>query len=226
MTENATTVTTLVTVQTHGSFWETRHAYTDKRECPNEHEQVCPSFGLSTTIGAEQPTDHMICTPARLGYHNKMLPRLAVSEIFRTTMTLCRCPRVANIAVIHLHSCFVCSSHTGNNVVSAASEHEFKSWLNKQRQVATNGNYSLRQMAKRWREFYGSPAVQLMTENQLVFRGYASFRFTRASNAQLPTSPPQIIGRQNCGSYNNCTTSTRFLTAHDEIVTGYPGNDH
>ncbi|GAA49838.1 neurabin-1, partial [Clonorchis sinensis] len=27
---------------------------------------------------------------------------------------------------------------------------------------------------------------------------------------QLPTSPPQIIGERNCGSYNHCTTSTRF----------------
>ncbi|KAG5445106.1 hypothetical protein CSKR_104001, partial [Clonorchis sinensis] len=38
----------------------------------------------------------------------------------------------------------------------------------------------------------------------------------RASNAQLPTSPPQIIGGRNCGSYNHCTTSTRFLTADDD----------
>ncbi|GAA53573.1 hypothetical protein CLF_110546 [Clonorchis sinensis] len=32
-----------------------------------------------------------------------------------------------------------------------------------------------------------------------------------ASNAQLPTSTPQIIGERNCGSYNHCTASTRFL---------------
>ncbi|KER24870.1 hypothetical protein T265_14318, partial [Opisthorchis viverrini] len=32
----------------------------------------------------------------------------------------------------------------------------------------------------------------------------------RACNAELPT-PPQIIGERNCGSYNHCTTSTRFL---------------
>ncbi|KAG5451246.1 hypothetical protein CSKR_201379 [Clonorchis sinensis] len=32
-----------------------------------------------------------------------------------------------------------------------------------------------------------------------------------ASNAQLPTSPPQIIGERNCDSYNHCTISTRFL---------------
>ncbi|GAA50537.1 abnormal spindle-like microcephaly-associated protein homolog [Clonorchis sinensis] len=38
----------------------------------------------------------------------------------------------------------------------------------------------------------------------------------RTSNAQLPTSPPQIIGGRNCGSYNHCTTSTRFLTADDD----------
>ncbi|GAA53378.1 hypothetical protein CLF_110103 [Clonorchis sinensis] len=40
--------------------------------------------------------------------------------------------------------------------------------------------------------------------------------FARASNEQLPTSPPQIIGGRNCGSYNHCTTSTRFLTADDD----------
>ncbi|KER24944.1 hypothetical protein T265_14311, partial [Opisthorchis viverrini] len=32
----------------------------------------------------------------------------------------------------------------------------------------------------------------------------------RGCNAQLPTHPP-IIGERNCGSYNHCTTSTRFL---------------
>ncbi|KER31836.1 hypothetical protein T265_02062 [Opisthorchis viverrini] len=32
-----------------------------------------------------------------------------------------------------------------------------------------------------------------------------------ASNAQLPTPPPQIIGERNCGNYNHCTPSTRFL---------------
>ncbi|KAG5440965.1 hypothetical protein CSKR_109720, partial [Clonorchis sinensis] len=32
-----------------------------------------------------------------------------------------------------------------------------------------------------------------------------------ASNAQLPTSPPQIIGGRNCGSYNHCRTSTRGI---------------
>ncbi|KER26597.1 hypothetical protein T265_06171 [Opisthorchis viverrini] len=31
----------------------------------------------------------------------------------------------------------------------------------------------------------------------------------RACNAQLPNPP--IIGERNCGSYNHCTTSTRFL---------------
>ncbi|GAA56526.1 hypothetical protein CLF_111057 [Clonorchis sinensis] len=38
----------------------------------------------------------------------------------------------------------------------------------------------------------------------------------RVSNAQLPTPPPQIIGERNCGSYNHCATSTRFLTADDD----------
>ncbi|KER19178.1 hypothetical protein T265_11958 [Opisthorchis viverrini] len=32
-----------------------------------------------------------------------------------------------------------------------------------------------------------------------------------ASNAQLPTPPPQITCERNCGSHNHCTTSTRFL---------------
>ncbi|KER25773.1 hypothetical protein T265_06809 [Opisthorchis viverrini] len=31
------------------------------------------------------------------------------------------------------------------------------------------------------------------------------------SNAQLPTQPPRIIGKRNCGSYNHCMTSTRLL---------------
>ncbi|GAA57162.1 hypothetical protein CLF_112262 [Clonorchis sinensis] len=37
-----------------------------------------------------------------------------------------------------------------------------------------------------------------------------------ASNAQLPTSPFRITGERNCGSYNHCTTSTRFFTADDD----------
>ncbi|KER29258.1 hypothetical protein T265_04101 [Opisthorchis viverrini] len=32
-----------------------------------------------------------------------------------------------------------------------------------------------------------------------------------ASNAQLSTPHPQIVGERKCGSYNYCTTSTRFL---------------
>ncbi|GAA47574.1 hypothetical protein CLF_100533 [Clonorchis sinensis] len=32
-----------------------------------------------------------------------------------------------------------------------------------------------------------------------------------AFNAQLPTSPPQIIGERNCGSYNHCTANELLL---------------
>ncbi|GAA53076.1 hypothetical protein CLF_109485 [Clonorchis sinensis] len=39
-------------------------------------------------------------------------------------------------------------------------------------------------------------------------------RYTDTTEA-LPTSPPQIIGGRNCGSYDHFTTSTQFLTADD-----------
>ncbi|GAA53753.1 hypothetical protein CLF_110993 [Clonorchis sinensis] len=43
---------------------------------------------------------------------------------------------------------------------------------------------------------------------------------TSASNARLHTSPPQIIGGRNCGSYNHCATSTRFLQLMMMAFTG------
>ncbi|GAA50007.1 hypothetical protein CLF_103917 [Clonorchis sinensis] len=60
---------------------------------------------------------------------------------------------------------------------------------------------------------FGCGLTRIITPEQEDDRSNES---ARASNAQLPTSPPQIIGGRNCGSYNHCTTSTRFLTADDD----------
>ncbi|GAA52633.1 F-box protein 8 [Clonorchis sinensis] len=38
------------------------------------------------------------------------------------------------------------------------------------------------------------------------------------SLSMLPTSPPQITGERNCGSYNHCTTSTQHFRANDDDI--------
>ncbi|KER19465.1 hypothetical protein T265_11770 [Opisthorchis viverrini] len=47
-----------------------------------------------------------------------------------------------------------------------------------------------------------SPLTVLDSNNNLL---------APACNAQLPLPPPKVIGEQNCGSYNHCTTNTRLL---------------
>ncbi|GAA51158.1 hypothetical protein CLF_105658 [Clonorchis sinensis] len=64
-----------------------------------------------------------------------------------------------------------------------------------------------------WEETYGSRKMFYRMRVQHA----EGVHKARASNAQLPISPPQIIGGRNCGSHNHCTTSTRFLTTDDEV---------
>ncbi|GAA50830.1 inositol hexakisphosphate/diphosphoinositol-pentakisphosphate kinase [Clonorchis sinensis] len=58
--------------------------------------------------------------------------------------------------------------------------------------------------------------IQETTPTKTVKEPFSRSRSGRYTPSQLPTSPPQIIGGRNCGSYNHCTTSTRFLTADDD----------
>ncbi|GAA48028.1 hypothetical protein CLF_101094 [Clonorchis sinensis] len=66
---------------------------------------------------------------------------------------------------------------------------------------------------RRTLEGFQNPRVQIVAGESLVDDIALIFEDeTPVSNAQLPTPPPQIIGEQNCGSYNHRTTSTRLLS--------------
>ncbi|KER26834.1 hypothetical protein T265_05969 [Opisthorchis viverrini] len=64
------------------------------------------------------------------------------------------------------------------------------------------------QSRPQWRSSFSNPNPPL--DIPLTVLDLCTNLPARACNAQLPT-PLQIIGKRNCGSYNQCTTSTRFL---------------
>ncbi|KER23581.1 hypothetical protein T265_14617, partial [Opisthorchis viverrini] len=59
--------------------------------------------------------------------------------------------------------------------------------------------------------FLATPFSTPLLDNPLTVLDLCTNLPARACNAKLPTPPPQIIGERNCGSYNQCTTSTRLL---------------
>ncbi|GAA51555.1 peptidase inhibitor 16 [Clonorchis sinensis] len=80
----------------------------------------------------------------------------------------------------------------------------------------TNGQFSILVRIHLFTEKYTKLLAVSLPVPGLLLEGNKDEGAARASNAQLPTSPPQIIGGRNCGSYNHCTTSTRFPTADDD----------